>query len=362
MTGNGHTAPPLNVAVVGLGYWGPHYARILTDLPETHLAWACDQSEDRLELARRRYPWARFTADLDEVLSDPDVDAVVVATPTRTHSALVQTCLQAGKDVLVEKPLAASVKECGEIAQVVGDSVLMVGHTFVYNGGIVAMRDLVREGELGRVHYAKSIRAGLGPIREDVNVLWDLGPHDISILLELIPTPPIMVTATGQAFLRDHLDDVVFLTIRFEDGIIGHAHLSWLDPFKVRSITVVGDRRMAVFDDVASDERLKILDRGASYSEPSEESRGRGYGEFRTVLRNGDIHIPHLSLTEPLLVQVREFAEAMRERRAPYSDLAKGSEVVAVLEAAQNSLDVDGIPVPVGDYVRSGELPSGVSR
>lgn len=347
----------VNAAVVGLGYWGPHYARILTELPETHLGWCCDQNPEALELVRRRYPWARVTRDLDEVLRDREVQAVVVATPTSTHSKLALACLDAGKDILVEKPLAASLEECRAIEDAAGDRIVMVGHTFIYNAGIVALRELIAGEELGKVHYAKSVRAGLGPIREDVNVLWDLGPHDVSILLELVPSRARSVSAMGQAFLRDGVEDVVFLNLRFDAGIIAHAHLSWLDPYKVRSTTVIGDRQMAVFDDVALDERLKILDRGASYSASSEETRGRGYGELRAVLRDGAITIPRLPLTEPLMAQVSDFARAVSQRRQPYSDLDRGIQVVAVLEAADRSLKSDGLPVPIDEPADQRDTP-----
>jgi predicted dehydrogenase len=339
--------PSTNVAVVGLGYWGPHYSRILSELPSSNLRWCCDRDEGRLESLRRRYPWAQFTTDIDDLLGDPELDAVVVATPTASHRDVVVACLGAKKDVLVEKPLAASIEECKAIEAAAGDAVVMVGHTFVYNAGIVALRELIATQALGKLRYAKSVRVGLGPIRDDVNVLWDLGPHDVSILLDLIPSPAISVSATGQSFLRDSMEDVVFLSIHFDDGIIGHAQLSWIDPYKVRSTTVVGDRRMAVFDDVALDERLKILDRGASYSAPSELARGLAYGESRAILREGDINIPRLAPSEPLVTQVNDFLGAVAERRQPYSGLRMGLDVVAVLEATQESLRNGGRAVAV---------------
>ena len=332
------------IALVGLGYWGPHFARIVNEHEHAELALCCDRSEAALELARRRYPHVACTTDFDAVLADDSVDAVVLATPTATHAELASAVLGAGKDVLVEKPLAASCEEVDRIEAARGDRVVMVGHTFVYNSAVAALRAAVAAGELGRVQYVDSIRAALGPIRQDVNVLWDLGAHDVSIFLDVLPGTPEVVTAIGAEYLREGHPDVVYFAVRFDDGVLAHAHVSWLDPYKVRRITVVGDERMLVFDDVAPDERLKILERGAGYEAPAEEARGKSFGEYRAVLREGTITIPRLSNREPLSVQFDEFLAAIREKRAPYSDIAAGRAVVRVLEAAQRSLLNGGAP------------------
>jgi len=300
-----------------------------------------------LGLVHGRYPATKTSTNLGEVLADEAVDAVVLATPTATHAELAVACLEADKDVLIEKPLAASLTECRDIESVVGDRVLMVGHTFLYNPAIQRLRELVAGGQLGEVHYLDSIRAGLGPIREDVDVLWDLGPHDVSIFLSLIPAPPVSVSCLGRSFLREGFEDVVYLHIHFEAGVLASSHLSWLDPYKVRQMTVVGSQRMAVFDDVAVDERLKILDRGASYAAVSEEARGQNYGGYRAVLRQGDIVIPRVSSAEPLALEFDEFVARVRDRGLRHSGLTEGIEVVAVLEAAERSLSAGGSPVPV---------------
>jgi predicted dehydrogenase len=335
---------PIRVALVGLGYWGPHFARIANESAGAELVWCCDRDESALELPLRRYPLVRRTTDFDDVLADDSIDAVVLATPTATHARLAVAVVQAGKHVLVEKPLAASSEEVDRIEAARGDRVVMVGHTFVYNSGVAALRDLVASGELGRVQYVDSVRAALGPIRQDVNALWDLGAHDVSIFLDVLPGRPQTVTAIAQDYLREGHPDVVYFGVRFDDGVLAHSHVSWLDPYKVRRMTIVGEHRMAVFDDVAPDERVKILERGASYEAPAEEARGQSYGEYRAVVREGTITIPRLPNREPLSVQFEEFLAAVREARAPYSGIERGRDVVRVLEAAQRSLENGGAP------------------
>jgi predicted dehydrogenase len=335
---------PVRLGLVGLGYWGPHFARIANEHADAELVWCCDRSKAALELPQRRYPHVGRTTDVADVLGDASVDAVVIATPTATHADLAIAVLQAGKHVLVEKPLAASVEEIDRIAAARGDRVVMVGHTFVYNSAVAAVRDLVAGGELGRVQYVDSVRAALGPIRQDVNALWDLGAHDVSIFLDVLPGRAREVTAIAQDYLREGHPDVVYFGVRFDDGVLAHSHVSWLDPYKVRKITVVGEDRMVVFDDVAPDERLKILERGASYDAPAEEARGQSFGEYRAVLREGTITIPKLANREPLSTQFEEFLAAIRERREPYSGIAQARDVVAVLSAAQRSLERGGAP------------------
>ncbi|MDQ6730285.1 MAG: Gfo/Idh/MocA family oxidoreductase [Actinomycetota bacterium] len=334
----------VRIGLVGLGYWGPHFARIAAEHFDAELVWCCDRREQALELPRRRFPTVQRTTEVRDVLGDPSVDAVVIATPTRTHADLAVAALRAGKHILVEKPLAASTQEIDAIAAAEGDRVVMVGHTFVYNAAITAIRELVRGGDFGGVQYMDSVRVALGPIRQDVNALWDLGAHDIAIFLDVLPGRPTTVTAVGQDYLRSGHPDVVYFSIRFDDGVLAHSHVSWLDPYKVRRITVVGDRSMAVFDDVAADERLKILERGASYDAPAQEARGRSFGEYRAVLREGAITIPKLPNREPLTVQFEEFLGAIRERREPYSGIKQAGDVVRVLEAAQRSLENGGAP------------------
>jgi predicted dehydrogenase len=335
---------PVRLALVGLGYWGPHFARIANEHSDAELVWCCDLNDSALDLPRRRFPHVQVTNDVADVLGDDSVEAVIIATPTATHADLAVAALEAGKHVLVEKPLAASSPEIDRIEAARGDRVVMVGHTFVYNVAVAQVRELVARGDLGRIQYVDSVRAALGPIRNDVNALWDLGAHDVSIFLNILPGEPRVVTAIGQDYLREGHPDLVYFGIRFDDGVLAHSHVSWLDPYKVRRMTVVGEERMVVFDDVAADERLKILDRGASYSAPAEEARGQSFGEYRAVLREGTITIPRLPNREPLSEQFGEFLAAARERREPFSGIAEARAVVRVLEAAQRSLEASGAP------------------
>jgi predicted dehydrogenase len=337
----------LRFSVIGLGYWGPHYTRVLGELGETELVYACDVSEQATSLVRNRYPRVRVTRDPVEAIESNDVDAVVVATPTSTHHPLALAALRAGKHVLCEKPLATTAAECDELIEAAQESerVLMVGHTFIFNPAVRMMRHLIAEGEVGRVLYCHTARTGLGPIRSDVNALWDLAPHDLSILFYLIGFEPISATATGQAYLRDGCEDVAFMNLAFEGGTIGAVHVSWLDPYKVRKVTVVGDRRMIVFDDVASDEKLKVFDRGASYETVSDASRGADFGEFKALIRDGDIYVPKVPPNEPLKEQVSHFVECCVNGATPETDGVAGRRVIATLEAATTSLRSGGNPI-----------------
>src|SRR4051812_4687878 len=287
----------LRIALIGLGYWGPNYARVVTELPGATLSVVCDASSEALELIRTRLPGARTTTEAADVFSADDVDAVIVATPTSTHYELALGALRGAKHVLCEKPLAATVAECDSLiaAAAAERRVLFTGHTFLFNPAVLRMGELIESGNLGRLLYAHAARTGLGPIRHDVNALWDLAPHDLSILSHLFGEEPVSVSATGQSFLREGVEDVVFAQLRFADGAIAGVHVSWLDPYKVRRVTAVGEERMVVFDDVALDEKLKIFDKGASYESISESARGTEFGESRAVIRDGDIVIPKVA-------------------------------------------------------------------
>ena len=296
----------------------------------------------------------RTTLDPSEVIEAPDIDAVVIATPTSSHHSLTLAALEAGKHVLCEKPLATSTAECDELIAAAERTgrVLFVGHTFIFNPAVRMMRELIDAGEVGNVLYCHTARTGLGPIRSDVNALWDLAPHDLSILFYLIDDEPISTLTTGQAILGNNREDVVFVHLSFEEGTIAAAHLSWLDPYKVRKVTVVGDRRMIVFDDVAVDEKLKVFDRGVSYEAVSDAARGADFAEFRAQIRDGDIIVPKVPAGEPLKEEMLHFAECCVSGGTPETDGIAGRRVVAALEAATRSLRSDGTrveltPVPL---------------
>jgi predicted dehydrogenase len=339
----------MRVALIGLGYWGPNYVRVLNELPGVELVAICDVSDDALALVRQRSVNIRTTTEPLDVFAADDVDAVIVATPTTTHYELAVDALQAGKHVLCEKPLAATIAECDDLIAAADRQkrVLFVGHTFIFNPAIRKMRELIADGSVGRLLYANAVRTGLGPIRQDVNVLWDLAPHDLSILFFLFDEEPVSISASGQSFLRDEVEDVVFAQLRFESGAIAGLHVSWLDPYKVRRLTAVGDRRMVVFDDVAVDEKLKIFDKGASYETMSRSARGTDFGEYRAIIRDGDINIPKIPADEPLKEEVSEFIRCCRSGVQPLTDGKAGRRVVAVLEAATDSLTSGGATVDV---------------
>ena len=339
----------IRVGLIGLGYWGPNYARVVGELPGCELTVIYDLSADALASIAPRVPGARVATDVADVTAAEDVDAVIIATPTTTHRALTLLALGAGKHVLCEKPLAATVAECDELIAAAESAgrVLFVGHTFLFNPAVRRMRELIEDGTVGRILYAHAARTGLGPIRQDVNVLWDLAPHDLSILMSLFGEEPASVGATGRAVLREGVEDIVFAQVTFESGAIAGLHLSWLDPYKVRRVTVVGDQHMVVFDDVAIDEKLKVFDKGASYEAVSETARGTEFGEYRALIRDGDILIPKVAPDEPLKEQVADFILCCETGAVPATDGRAGRAVVAVLEAATTSLRSGGAAVPV---------------
>jgi predicted dehydrogenase len=333
------TDRPLRVAVAGLGYWGPNIARNLTALPDAELLWCCDADEANRARIAPMFPSARFTADLDEVLADDGVDAVALATPVPTHAPLAIRVLEAGKHCFVEKPLAQSSASAEAVvaAAAAAERTLMVGHLLEYHPGVVKLKELIDAGELGRVLYIYGNRLNLGKLRADENALWSLGAHDVSVLLRLAGEEPHEVEARGESYMREGIEDVVFCFMRFPSGLAAHLHLSWLDPHKERRFTVVGEHRMATFDDMALEGKIAVYDKGF-------DQQADSYGEY--ITRSGDIWSPRLSNVEPLRTECAHFVASMREGTAPISDGAAGLRVVRVLEALQRSLDAtrrDGV-------------------
>jgi predicted dehydrogenase len=287
----------------------------------------------------RRFPHVRVTTDHRDILSDDSIDAVVVATPTRTHGSIVREALRAGKHVLVEKPLCTSVaegRELGALAESLG-RVLMVGHVFLFHRGIMRLRELIANGELGDVHYVDAVRTNLGPVRGDVNAFVDLGTHDVSIFNYLLGGAPVAVSATGSCISQSAIEDVCFATLRYTDGTLGHIHVSWLNPRKVRTITVVGSRKMAHWDDVDPVDTLRVYDRGLK-----EPPFYNSFGEFHYLLRNADVHIPRIEPAEPLVEQANAFLDAVLEGTPCRSDCAAAVRVIAVLQAAAESMQDGG--------------------
>jgi predicted dehydrogenase len=330
----------VRVGIVGMGYWGPNLARNLATLESCELAWCCELDDDKRSHWESSHPGTRFTPDLDDLLTDPDLSAIVVATPGGTHAALAQRVLEAGKNCFVEKPLAHDSQSAERLARIADERglVLMVGHLLSYHPGVRQLADLIARGELGRVRYVHSQRLNLGKLRADENALWSLGAHDVSVLLELADGEPTEVSARGEAFMRDDVEDVVFAHIRFDSGLVSHLHLSWLDPHKVRRITVVGSERMATLDDMALERKLSIWDNSfASLSDT--------YGEY--ITRSGPVHSPMVLNTEPLRLECAHFIECLRTGERPHTDGVAGARVVTVLEALQKSLEQDGASVRV---------------
>jgi predicted dehydrogenase len=326
---------PLRLAIVGLGYWGPNLARNLARVGE--LAWACDLSEDNRNRYARLYPETHMTADLDELLADPALDAVAIATSVPTHHPLGMRVLAAGKHLFVEKPLALSTAEARELVEAAeaADRRLMVGHLLLFHPGLRAVKALIDAGELGKLYYLYGNRQNLGKVRADENALWSLGAHDIAVLLSLVGERPSELQARGESYVRPGVEDVVFGYLKFPSGVVAHLHLSWLDPNKMRKLTVVGSDKMVVFDDMESDRKVTIYDKGIT------QPRADTYGEYVGV-RMGDISIPRVASDEPLRLEVEEFAAAIREQRTPLSDGHSGIAVVEVLEGLQRSLDEGG--------------------
>jgi len=330
------------VAIVGAGAWGRNLVRAFSRLGDGTLAVVCDTDPRSLASAAGVAPGARRLASFDEALSS-GVDAVVVATPSPTHHRLALAALEAGKHVLVEKPLALSSRDAEQLA---GEArrrglVLMVGHLLLYHPAVRRMRELIDAGELGEVHYLYSQRVNLGQVRKDENALWSLAPHDIAVMLFLLGEEPAEVSAVGGAYLQPGIPDVVFLNARFQRDRMAQVQLSWLDPHKIRKTTVVGSRKMVVFDDMESAEKLRVYDKGVDRN-----PKAVSYNEFLT-LRWGDILIPKVRMEEPLLVECRHFLECVREGKTPISGAEQGLAVVRILEAAQVSLDRGGAPVRV---------------
>jgi predicted dehydrogenase len=340
----------VNVAMVGLGYWGPNIARNLAILDGGRLHTLCDSRPEQLERYGAQYRGARTTTDFDAVLGDADVDAVVLATPVESHHRLARAALQAGKHVFVEKPLASTSTECLDLIDCAkaSDRVLMVGHVFLYNAAVRKVREYIDTGELGDVLYLYSQRLNLGQVRHDANALWNFAPHDLSIIGYWLGTEPERVVARGYDFLQPGIEDVVFMTLDYPRGIGANVHISWLDPLKVRRMTVVGSEKMVVYDDVNPDSRIMLYDKGVTRTRRDNEAnvpigRFETFAEFQLLIRAGDVVIPKIDFVEPLRSEMQHFVDCIVNGRQPLSDGHDGLRVVRALEAAQRSLAETGI-------------------
>jgi predicted dehydrogenase len=320
------------VGVVGLGYWGPNLARNFDTIPGARLAWCCDGRSEVRQRLQPSFPNTRFASELQQLLDDPALDAVVLATPVPTHAELARRVLDAGKHCFVEKPLAQSAAEAESVLEAAEqrDRVLMVGHLLQYHPGLRMLKQSVTSGELGEIHYIYSNRLNLGQLRADENALWSLGAHDVSVVLDLAGEEPTELHAFGESYVREGVEDVVFCFMRFPSGLSAHLHLSWLDPHKERRFTVVGSKRMATFDDMELERKLTVYDKGF-------DELTHSYGDY--ITRSGEIRSPRVPSTEPLRLECEHFIECVRSGTSPISDGLSGVRVVRVLEGLQASLD-----------------------
>jgi predicted dehydrogenase len=321
--------------VIGCGYWGPNLIRNLGVAHRSRVTLCSDLDQSRLDHMQELYPSLKTTRDYRDILADPDISAVAIATPVSTHFKLAMDALAARKHVFVEKPLAQSSEQCLELASEAArrNLVLMVGHTFVYTAAVNKIRDLIAAGDLGEIYYINSTRVNLGVFQPDINVVWDLAPHDVSIMNYILGTRPERIAGHGKSYIRPGVEDVAFLDLEYPKGVIANIHVSWLDPCKIRRTTVVGSKKMLVYDDVSSLEKIRVYDKGVTVP-PHYDS----FGEFKLSYRFGDILTPRLDEAEPLKVECRHFVDCIEQRRRPRSTAEEGLAVVRVLEAACESM------------------------
>lgn len=335
----------VGIAQVGVGYWGKNLLRNFAALPNADVIQVCDQSPEILAKLREQYTGIDTTQNYADVLSNQDVDAVVIATQTPSHYKLAKDALAAGKHVFVEKPLAQTTEQAEELVALAEqhDCRLMVGHLLMYHPAFTYVEDIINKGDLGDIRYIYSVRVNLGIIRQRENAFESLAPHDLSLALLFLDCKPVAVSATGQSFLQEGIEDVAFATIFFENGKMAHLHTSWLDPHKIRKVTVVGSKKMAVIDDMESNEKVRLYDKGVDL-QPGEKRSYTNYAEAMS-LRTGDIVIPKITMKEPLRAECQHFVDCILSGETPRSDGRNGLTVVRLLEAAHQSLRQGGIKI-----------------
>jgi predicted dehydrogenase len=328
----------VRVGVIGYGYWGPNLVRNLYETNDVEVTWCCDVRPERRALVKKRYPEIRVTEKVTDLFKDQKLNAVVIATPVALHHPLAKQALQNGKSVLVEKPMTRSVAEGEELVELAERNglVLMVDHTFIYTGAVRKTKEMIDAGELGELYYFDSVRVNLGIFQHDVDVIWDLAPHDLSILTHLVPERPKYASAVGADHTGGGSVDMAYVTVQFESNLIAHFHVNWLSPVKVRQILIGGSRRMLVYNDMEPSEKLRVYDRGVKVTTQE--------GIYRTLVdyRTGDMWAPKLELREALSVECEHFADCVRFNKVPLSDGHAGLQVVRLLEAAGKSLGSDG--------------------
>ena len=327
------------VALVGYGYWGPNLLRNYMEHPDAWVQWVCDIRPEALQKASARYPAVPTTTDYQQVLADDDVDAVAIATPISTHFPLAQAALKAGKHVFVEKPMTGSTADAVALRDLAAEKQLklMVGHTFVFSPPVQKVKEIIDSGELGEIYFVTSTRVNLGLHQKDVSVIWDLAPHDLSILHHWLGETPESVSVAGRACVNPDIPDVAFVNLRFPSGVVAELQVAWLSPIKLRRTVVVGSKKMLLYDDTESVEKVKVFDHGVDYRDP------QTFGEFQLSYRTGDIVSPKVSGSEPLFLEASHFVECLETGSCPIADAEAGLAVVASLEAADYSLHHGGV-------------------
>jgi len=334
----------MKIAVIGCGYWGPNLVRNFVQSNKVRELICCDLDQKRLDHMKDLYPSVKVLSDYKELIRMPDLDAVVIATPTKTHHPIAKDFLDQGKHVLVEKPLTHSFDTALELVKLAEEKnkVLMVGHTFEYTAAVNKIKNIVENGELGKILYISCIRVNLGLFQPDINVVWDLAPHDISIIVYILGEAPVSVNSQGKAHFKAGIEDVAATTLNFKNGVIAFISNSWLDPNKIRRTTIVGTKRMLVYDDTEPQEKIKIYDKGVEVP-PYYDT----YAEFQFSYRYGDIHSPRIADYEPLKKECDHFLGCIQRGMCPLSDGYSGLRVVSILEAASKSLMRSGKSVPI---------------
>jgi len=347
----------MHVAVIGFGYWGPNLVRNLLENRKVTAVTICDGNPAQLERAAQRFPHVRAVEDVNEIWNDTSIEAVLIATPVSTHHGLGKASLAAGKHTFIEKPLAASTAEAEDLARTAEAAglTLMVGHTFEYSPPVMKIREIIQSGSLGQIYYVSAVRVNLGIHQKDVSVVWDLAPHDLSMLFYWLGEMPTEVSMLGGAFVQPTVSDVAFINLQFASGVVGSIQVSWLSPSKLRQITIVGSKKMLVYDDTNHVERVKIYDRGVEFREPTT------FGEYTLTYRTGDIVSPHIPATEPLQSEIAHFLECALTGARPRTDGRSGLRVVQALEAiersGQNGCRMERIAAPEAGETVSARAP-----
>lgn len=328
----------MNVAIIGFGYWGPNLVRNFNSVADCKVKYVCDSRNERLAIVKKQYPGVLTTHDFEEVLNDSSVEAVIIATPVFTHFNLAKKALSKGKNVLIEKPMtstSAEALELNDLAQK-ANKLLMVDHTFLYTGAVQKMKQLISSDSIGNVKYFDSTRINLGLFQPDINVLWDLAPHDISILNHLISDKPYSVNATGVSHTNNNIENIAYLTVNYKSGFIAHFNCSWTSPVKIRTMLIGGDQKMLVFNDLEPTEKIRIYDTG--YDHKTDEEKMKVLVDYRM----GDVYLPKVDSREALFGMASDFIGSIKENKKPVSDFESGLNVIKILEASQQSIKQNG--------------------